>query len=74
LFLKQGGFEAWIVDINYRAPDYTLSLGQFIKDRTLTFSENMVSSHTYTDIIVTIESRNNLDPKPAYSNAVGATI
>jgi hypothetical protein len=65
-------FEAWLVDGNYRASGYALSLGQFIKDGTLTFNENMVNSNTYTDIIVTTEPRNDKDPKPAYSNTVAA--
>jgi hypothetical protein len=65
-------FEAWVVDGNYRASGYPLSLGQFIKDGSLAFDENMVNSYTYTDIMVTMEPRNDLDPKPAWSNAVGA--
>jgi hypothetical protein len=65
-------FEAWLVDGNYAASGYALSLGQFIKDGTLTFNENMVNSNTYTDIIVTTEPRNDKDPKPAYSTTVAA--
>jgi hypothetical protein len=65
-------FEAWLVDGNYRASGYPLSLGQFIRDGSLAFDENMVNSHTYTDIMVTMEPRNDADPKPAWSNAVGA--
>jgi hypothetical protein len=65
-------FEAWLVDGNYRASGYPLSLGQFIKDGSLAFDENMVNSYTYTDIMVTMEPRNDADPKPAWSNAVGA--
>jgi hypothetical protein len=65
-------FEAWLVDGNYAASGYPLSLGQFIKDGTLAFDENTVNSYTYTDIMVTMEPRNDLDPKPAWSNAVGA--
>jgi hypothetical protein len=65
-------FEAWLVDGNYAASGYPLSLGQFIKDGSLAFDENMVNSYTYTDIMVTMEPRNDADPKPAWSNAVGA--
>jgi hypothetical protein len=65
-------FEAWLVDGNYRASGYPLSLGQFIKDGSLAFDENMVNSFTYTDVMITMEPRNDLDPKPAWSNAVGA--
>lgn len=65
-------FEAWLVDGNYRASGYPLSLGQFIKDGSLAFDENMVNSYTYTDVMVTMEPRNDADPKPAWSNAVGA--
>jgi hypothetical protein len=65
-------FEAWLVDGNYAASGYPLSLGQFIKDGSLAFDENMVNSYTYTDIMITMEPRNDADPKPAWSNAVGA--
>jgi hypothetical protein len=65
-------FEAWLVDGNYAASGYPLSIGQFIKDGTLQFDENLVNSNTYTDIMVTMEPRNDPDPKPAWSNAVGA--
>jgi hypothetical protein len=65
-------FEAWLVDGNYAASGYPLSLGQFIKDGTLQFDENLVNSNTYTDIMVTMEPSNDLDPKPAWSNVVGA--
>jgi hypothetical protein len=65
-------FEAWLVDGNYAASGYPLSLGQFIKDGSLAFDENMVNSYTYTDVMVTMEPRNDADPKPAWSNAVGA--
>ena len=46
--------------------------GQFVKDGTLQFDESLINSNTYTDIMVTMEPRNDLDPKPAWSNAVGA--
>jgi hypothetical protein len=65
-------FEAWLIDGNYAASGYPLSLGQFIKDGTLAFDENMVNSYTYTDIMVTMEPKDDLDPKPAWSNVVGA--
>jgi hypothetical protein len=65
-------FEAWLIDGNYAASGYPLSLGQFIKDGTLAFDENLVNSYTYTDIMVTMEPKNDLDPKPAWSNVVGA--
>jgi hypothetical protein len=48
-------FEAWLVDGNYAASGYPLSLGQFIKDGSLSFNENLVNAYTYTDIAVTME-------------------
>ena len=67
-------FEAWLVDGNYAASGYPLSLGQFIKDGTLSYNENLVNSYTFTDITVTMEPRDDKDPKPAWSNAVGAYL
>ena len=64
-------FEAWLVDGNYAASGYPLSLGQFIKDGSLSYSENLVNAYTYTDIAVTMEPRDDLDPKPSWSNQVG---
>ncbi|MGC2562613.1 MAG: hypothetical protein WA326_06370 [Nitrososphaeraceae archaeon] len=32
----------------------------------------MVHTYTYTDVMVTMDPRNDLDPKPAWSNAVRA--
>ena len=39
-------FEAWLVDGNYAASGYPLSLGQFIKDGTLSYNENLVNAYT----------------------------
>ena len=46
--------------------------GQFVKDSILQFDESLINSNTYTDIMVTMEPRNDLDPKPTWSNAMGA--
>jgi cellulase/cellobiase CelA1 len=67
-------FEAWLTDGNYAASGYPLSLGQFIRDGTLSYNENLVNSYTFTDITVTMEPRDDKDPKPAWSNAVGAYL
>ena len=39
-------FEAWLVDGNYAASGYPRSLGQFIKDGTLSYNENLVNAYT----------------------------
>jgi hypothetical protein len=65
-------FEAWLVDGNYAASGYPLSLGQFVKDGTLSYNENLVNAYTFTDVMVTMEPKDDKDPKPAWSNAVGA--
>jgi hypothetical protein len=67
-------FEAWLTDGNYAASGYPLSLGQFIRDGTLSYNENLVNAFTFTDITVTMEPRDDKDPKPAWSNAVGAYL
>ena len=75
-FLSPEGevFEVWMVDGNAGASGYPLSLGQIFQDGTLDFSQHMVNSHTYTDIIVTLEPINDLDPKPAWSRTVAANL
>ena len=65
-------FEAWMVDGNYGASQYPLSLGQFAPGGKLKFDENMVNAYTYTDIVVTLEPDNDKDPKPAWSQSVAA--
>ena len=67
-------FEAWLVDGNYAASGYPLSLGQFIKDGTLSYNENLVNAYTYTDIAVTMEPKDDSDPKPSWSNQVGVYL
>ena len=73
-FLPPSGkvFEVWMVDGNYRASGYPLSLGQISPDGTLTYNENLVYSPTYTDLVVTLEPQNDNDPKPAWSQSVAA--
>jgi hypothetical protein len=65
-------FEVWMVDANYYASGYPLSLGQISPDGTLTYNENLVYSPTYTDLVVTLEPQNDKDPKPAWSQSVAA--
>ena len=73
-FLPPAGktYEVWLVDGNYYASGYPLSLGQLDSSGNLKFSENMVNSLTYTDIVVTVEPSDDKDPKPAWSNSVAA--
>ena len=63
-------FEVWMVDGNYAASGYPLSLGQISQTGTLKFYENLVYAPTYTDLIVTLEPQNDKDPKPAWSQSV----
>ena len=65
-------YEVWMVDGNYYASGYPLSLGQIDSSGKLKFTENMVNAFTYTDIIVTVEPSDDKDPKPAWSQSVGA--
>jgi hypothetical protein len=65
-------FEVWMVDGNYRASGYPLSLGQISSTGTLKYIESLVYSPTYTDLIVTLEPENDKDPKPNWSQAVAA--
>jgi Anti-sigma-K factor rskA, C-terminal len=67
-------FEAWLVDGGGGASGYPLSLGQLFKSGTLKFNEHMVNAYTYTDLIVTLEPANDLDPGGAWSQTVAAYL
>jgi len=73
-FLPPSGkvFEVWMVDGNYAASGYPLSLGQISPTGTLKYNENLVYAPTYTDLVVTLEPQNDKDPKPAWSQSVAA--
>lgn len=73
-FLPPSGkvFEVWMVDGNYAASGYPLSLGQINADGILTYNEYLVYAPTYTDLVVTLEPENDKDPKPAWSQSVAA--
>jgi hypothetical protein len=67
-------FEAWLVDGGGGASGFPLSLGQLFKSGTLKFNEHMVNAYTYTDLIVTLEPTNDLDPGGAWSQTVAAYL
>jgi hypothetical protein len=75
-FLPPAGkvFEAWLVDGGGGASGYPLSLGQIFKSGTLKFNEHLVNAYTYTDLIVTLEPANDLDPGGAWSQTVAAYL
>jgi len=58
-------FEGWFVDAG--GSGYKLSLGEFGKNGTLQFDQQMVNPYTYTQFIVTEEPFEDADP-----NAAGA--
>ena len=67
-------FEAWIVDGGGGASGYPLSLGQLFSSGTLKFNEHMVNAYTYTDLVITLEPANDLDPGGAWSQTVAAYL
>lgn len=67
-------FEAWIVDGGGGASGYPLSLGQLFSSGTLRFNEHMVNAYTYTDLVITLEPANDLDPGGAWSQTVAAYL
>jgi hypothetical protein len=67
-------FEAWLVDGGGGASGYPLSLGQIFKSGTLKFNQHMVNAYTYTDLIITLEPVNDLDPGGAWSQTVAAYL
>jgi hypothetical protein len=58
-------YEGWFVDAG--GSGYKLSLGEFGKNGTLQFDQQMVNPYTYTQFIVTEEPFEDADP-----NAAGA--
>jgi hypothetical protein len=58
-------YEGWFVDAG--GSGYKLSLGEFGKNGTLQYSQQMVNPYTYTQFIVTEEPFEDADP-----NAAGA--
>ncbi|HZB17027.1 MAG TPA: anti-sigma factor [Nitrososphaeraceae archaeon] len=67
-------FEAWLVDGGGGASGYPLSLGQLFSSGTLKFDEHLVNAYTYSDLIITIEPANDLDPGGAWSQTAGAYL
>ena len=61
--------EGWLVDDG--GSGYMLSLGEFSKNGTLTYNDQMVNPYTYTQFIVTEEPFE--DPDPRGAAATGGT-
>ena len=56
-------YEGWLVDDG--GSGYMLSLGEFSKNGTLTYNDQMVNPYTYTQFIVTEEPSEDPDPHAA---------
>ena len=54
-------YEGWLVDDG--GSGYMLSLGEFSKNGTLTYNDQMVNPYTYTQFIVTEEPFEDPDPR-----------
>jgi len=67
-------FEGWLVDGNYGASGYPLSVGQFDEKGILRYNANITNPFTYTDLGITAEPKDDLDPKPATSDQVGIAV
>jgi hypothetical protein len=75
-FLPPSGkiFEAWLVDGGGGASGYPLSLGSLFESGTLKFTEHLNNAYTYTDLLITVEPANDLDPGADWSQTVGAYL
>jgi hypothetical protein len=60
-------YEGWLVDDG--GSGYMLSLGEFSKNGTLTYNDQMVNPYTYTQFIVTEEPFEDPDPRAATATA-----
>jgi hypothetical protein len=60
-------YEGWLVDDG--GSGYKLSLGEFSKNGTLTYNDQMVNPYTYTQLIVTEEPFEDADPNAAAATA-----
>ena len=60
-------YEGWLVDAG--GSGYKLSIGEFGKNGTLQFDQQMVNPYTYTQFIVTEEPFEDADPNAA--DAIG---
>ena len=57
-------YEGWLEDKG-DASGYSLSLGKFDADNTLTVNQTMINPHTYTVFFVTAEPVDDPDPNPS---------
>ena len=57
-------YEGWLEDKG-DASGYSLSLGKFADDNTLTVNQTMINPHTYTVFFVTAEPVDDPDPNPS---------
>ena len=57
-------YEGWFEDKG-DASGYSLSVGKFNENNTLSVNQTMVNPYTYTIFYVTTEPIDDLDPKPA---------
>jgi hypothetical protein len=57
-------YEGWLEDKG-DASGYSLSLGKFNQDDTLSVNQTMVNPYTYTVFYVTAEPVDDPDPNPA---------
>ena len=64
-------FEVWLYDGNYGASLYPWSVGMVKDDGTFDSKSTQVNAYTYTDLFITMEPKDDKDPKPDYSKQVG---
>ena len=65
-------YEGWFEDKG-DASGYSLSVGKFDENNTLTINQTMVNPFTYSVFFVTAEPRDDVDPNPS-GVVVGAEL
>ncbi|MCD6036585.1 MAG: hypothetical protein K0S67_469 [Nitrososphaeraceae archaeon] len=73
--LGYGGQPFGLVDISTNGRTTEVSIAtDFLPPPGIKYDEHLVNAYTYTDLIITVEPANDLDPGGAWAQTVGAYL